>query len=242
MISAVPTLHVLFTKEAIDPARLRDKVVIAIDILFATSTLAHVLAEGAADVRLAYGEDDAYQLKADVETPLLAGEYHADTIAGFAPATPLALAKQGVKGRNLIYASTNGTVALLRAAAAAQVYAASLLNGAAVARHVATAHPQASVLLVCAGSVGRFNLEDSFGAGHLAAHLVTQSNYACTDAALATLCIRRGQEPLDVLAESRIGRMMRARGLSDEVAFAACTDTLDVVPVLGEGQRIWSVT
>jgi 2-phosphosulfolactate phosphatase len=238
----MPALHVLFTKEAIDPARLRDKVVIALDILFATSTLAHVLAEGAAEVRLAYGEDNAYQLKADVEAPLLAGEYHADTIAGFAPATPLALAKYGVKGRNLIYASTNGTVALLRAAPAGQVYAASLLNGAAVARHVATAHPQASVLLVCAGSVGRFNLEDSYGAGHLAAHLTAQCNYACSDAALAALRLRRGHEPLDVLAESRIGRMMLDRGLSEEVAFAARADTLDVVPVLGEGQRIGSVT
>ena len=237
-----PTLHVLFTKEAIDPGRLRDKVVVAIDILFATSTLAHVLAEGAADVRLAYGEEDAYQLKAGVQTPLLAGEYNADTILGFAPATPLALAEYGVKGRNLIYASTNGTVALLRAAPAARVYAASLLNGAAVACYVGAAHPQASVLLVCAGSAGRFNLEDSYGAGHLVAHLLAQRNYTCSDAALAALAMRRGREPLDVLAESYIGRKMRARGLSDEVEFAARADTLNVVPVLGEGQRMWSVT
>ncbi len=147
-----------------------------------------------------------------------------------------------MKGRNLIYASTNGTVALLRAASATRVYAASLLNGAAVARHVAMTHPQSSVLLVCAGSVGRFNLEDSYGAGHLAMHLVAQRNYDCSDAALAALCIRRGHEPLDVLAESRIGRMMCARGLSDEVAFAARTDALDVVPVLREGRRIGGVT
>ncbi|HVW67760.1 MAG TPA: 2-phosphosulfolactate phosphatase [Steroidobacteraceae bacterium] len=242
MKSSGPSLHVLFAKEALDPARLRDKVVIAIDILFATSTLAHVLAEGAADVRLAYGEDDAHQLEVDVEKPLLAGEYNADTIAGFAPATPLALAEHGVRGRNLIYASTNGTVALLRAAPAAHVYAASLLNGAAVARHVGIAHPQASVLLLCAGSAGRFNLEDSYGAGHLAAHLLAHRNYSCTDAAWAALHIRSGHEPLGVLAGSHIGRMMCARGLSDEVAFAARTDTLDVVPVLGERQRIWSVT
>jgi len=236
-----PALHVLFFKEAIDPARLHGKIVIVLDILFATSTIAHVLALGAADVRLAYGEDDAYRLKASVEAPLLAGEWAADTIPGFAPATPLALAERNVQGRNLIYASTNGTVALLRASAAAQVYAASLLNGAAVARHVAMAHPHASVLLVCAGSVGHFNLEDSYGAGHLAMHLVAQRDYACSDAALAALRIRRGHESLEVLAESRIGRMMQARGLSDEVVFAARTDTLDVVPAMGEGQRIRSV-
>lgn len=242
MHHTAPNLHVLFTKEALDPTRLPDKVVVVIDILFATTTLAHVLAEGVADVRLAAGEEEAYQLKADVHAPLLAGEYHADTIAGFAPATPLALAKHGVSGRNLIYTSTNGTVALLRAAPAAGVYAASLQNGAAVARHVATAHPHATVLLVCAGSLGRFNLEDSYGAGHLAMHLTAQRDYVCSDATLAALRIRRGHEPFDVLEESRIGRMMRSRGLLDEVAFAARTDTLDKVPVLGQGQRIWSVT
>lgn len=179
---ATPSLHVLFTKDAVDPARLRDKVVIAIDILFATTTLAYVLSEGAADIRLARDEHDAHQLAGNLDRPLLAGEHNADTIVGFAPATPLALAEHGVRNRNLIYATTNGTVALLRSAAAAHVYAASLLNGAAVARHVGAAHPQASVLLVCAGSVGHFNLEDSYGAGHLAAHLIAQRNYACSDA------------------------------------------------------------
>jgi 2-phosphosulfolactate phosphatase len=232
----------LFTKEAIDPVRLRDKVVIVLDVLFATSTLAHVLAEGALDVRLANGEDDAYELRSAVESPLLSGEYNADTIAGFAPATPLALVEQGVKGRNLIYASTNGTPALLRSAPGVQVYAASLLNGAAVAHHVATAHQQRSVLLVCAGSAGRFNLEDSYGAGHIAAHLLGQHNYVCTDAVWAALHIRSGHEPVGVLAASRVGRMMCARGLADEVEFAARADTLHVVPVLGEGRRIRSVT
>jgi 2-phosphosulfolactate phosphatase len=228
----------LFTKEAIDPARLRGKVVIVIDVLFATSTLAHVLAEGAREVWLANGEDNAYELRSDVQTPLLAGEYDADTIAGFAPATPLALVQQGVRGRNLIFTSTNGTPALLLAASAERVYAASLLNGAAVARHVGTEHPHASVLLVCAGSAGRFNLEDSYGAGHLAAHLLARRNYACSDAVLAALHIRHGHQPLDVLGESHVGSMMRARGLTDEVAFAARTDTLNVVPMLSQDRRI----
>jgi 2-phosphosulfolactate phosphatase len=239
--SSVPTLHVLFTKEGIDPVRLRDKVVIVIDVLFATSTLAHVLAEGALEVRLANGEHDAYQLRGEVESPLLSGECNADAIDGFAPATPLALVGQGVKGRNLIYATTNGTPALLRAVPGRQVYAASLLNGAAVAHHVAREHPRTSVLLVCAGSAGRFNLEDSYGAGHIAAHLLGQSHYVCTDAVWAALHIRSGHEPLGVLATSRVGRMMCARGLADEVEFAARADTLDVVPVLSGARQIRSV-
>ena len=242
MISSAPTLHVLFTREALDPERLPGKVVIALDILFATSTIAYALAQGAGELLLASGEDDAHRLAVEVESPLLAGEFNAETICGFAPATPLALAARGLRGRNLIYASTNGTRAVLQAASAAQVYAASLLNGAAVARHVGSAYPQASVLLLCAGSLGRFNLEDSYGAGHLAAHLLAQRDYVCSDATLAALRMRRGHEPLEVLAESRIGRMMHARGLAQEVVFAARADTLGVVPMLTAGRRIRSAT
>lgn len=234
----MPTLHVLFCKEAIDPVRLRGKIVIVLDVLFATSTITHVLAQGAANVWLAHDAAEARRLEADVETPVLAGEYLADTIADFAPATPLALAAHGVEGRNLIYASTNGTVALLNAASGAHVYAASLLNGAAVAAYVAAKHPLASIVLVCAGSLGRVNLEDTYGAGHLARHLIAQREYECTDAALMSLRLRSGHAPLEVLAESRVGRIMRDRGQSDEVEFSARTDIVEVVPVLIGGQRM----
>ena len=42
----MPKLHVLFTKENLDPSRLQGKVVIVLDVLFATSTIVHAFGEG----------------------------------------------------------------------------------------------------------------------------------------------------------------------------------------------------
>ena len=129
-------LHVLMKKEELDGQRLDGKVVIVLDILFATTTIVAALSEGASEVWPALDGDAARALaQQQGDHPhLLAGELYAETLSGFAPATPLAvLARLPAQGR-LIYATTNGTVALTRSQGAAQVYAAALLNALRVRR------------------------------------------------------------------------------------------------------------
>lgn len=231
----MPKLHVLFKKEELDRDRLRDKVVIVLDVLFATSTIVHAFGQGISCIWPARGIDDAMRLAAGLDDPLLAGEYLAGSLPGFGAATPLALAEGGIEGATLVYATTNGTVALQESADAAHVYAGALLNGAALVAHVARTHPQAPVLLVCSGSLGRFNLEDFYGAGHLAAHFQDNGSYSLTDAALAALLLYRSCDAGTALRVSRVGRMMLAHDLQDEVECAARLDVLDVVPELNDG-------
>ncbi|MEO8367566.1 MAG: 2-phosphosulfolactate phosphatase [Pseudoxanthomonas sp.] len=231
----MPKLHVLFKKEELDRDRLRGKVVIVLDVLFATSTIVHAFGQGIARIWPARDVDDALRIAAKLEAPMLAGEYRAGSLPGFGPATPLALCDGGIAGATLVYATTNGTVALLEAASAAHVYVGALSNGAALAAHVAREHPQASVLLVCAGSMDSFNLEDFYGAGHLVAHLEPSGNYALTDAALAALLLYRGCDAGTALQASRVGRMMQAHALQHEVDCAAQSDIFDVVPELRDG-------
>ena len=45
--AARPSLHVLVRREDIDASRLDGRVVVVIDVLFATSTIVHALASGA---------------------------------------------------------------------------------------------------------------------------------------------------------------------------------------------------
>jgi 2-phosphosulfolactate phosphatase len=151
--------------------------------------------------------------------------------------TPLALLRLGLAGRALVYATTNGTVALRRAAAAAAVYAGAIANGEALAGHLARRHLGETVLLACAGSAGRFNLEDFCGAGYLASLLLGAPGAAWepSDAALgARELYQRGDAPA-LLAAGRVGRMMRHRGLDAEVAYAARPSHLAVVPQLRHG-------
>lgn len=231
----MPKLHVLFKKEEVDPARLAGKVVIVLDVLFATSTIVHAFGQGAAGVWPARDSDEARRIAAGLDAPLLAGEYLAAALPGFGPPTPLALAGAGLRGATLVYATTNGTVALANCVGAAHVYVGALLNGAALVALVAQRHPQAQVLIVCAGSLDRFNLEDFYCAGHLAAHFERSGGYVLTDAALAALLLYRGCDARTALGASRVGQLMRAHDLQHEVDCAARFDVLDVVPELRGG-------
>ena len=122
----MPSLHVLFKKEDLDPARLEGKVVIVLDVLFATSTIVHAFGQGIACIWPAMDAEDARRIASTLQVPLLAGEYLAHPLPGFGPATPLALAATGLAGATLVYATTNGTVALNNASTAAHVYVGAL--------------------------------------------------------------------------------------------------------------------
>ncbi len=237
----MPTLQVLCRQQDLDPKRISNQIVVVLDILFATSTIVHAVSEGVKSIWLALDRHEAKAMAATLGQPLCAGEYLTDTVPGFAPAVPLALGRHGLKDRVLVYCTTNGTVALRRAAAAASVYPGALLNGAALVAHIVREHPDAPVLIVCAGSVGRFNLEDFYGAGHLLSHFRThRPDYDLNDAANAALLLHRGCDSRTALLSSRVGKIMCERSLQDEVEYAARHDSLDVVARL-EGDRVCTV-
>lgn len=231
-------IHVLTRKEELDGQRLPGKVVVVVDVLFATSTIAAALANGAVEV---FPAADGAAAKAEAArrpegSYLLAGELDAVTLPGFSHPTPLAVLSQPLAGRSLILSTTNGSVAVRRSTGAARVYAAALLNGEAVVRHLLGALEDETVLVVCAGSAAAFNLEDFYGAGHLVSLLTRSGRHELSDAALAARALHDRTDALECLSQSRIGRMMRERGLASEVEFAAQKGRLEVVPLLRDGR------
>lgn len=232
-------LHVVSHKEDLDPNRLDGKVVVVLDILFATTTMVSALAQGATKVIPCLDGAEARERAKDLrpDSYLLAGEKNALVIEGFASFAPLALAAEGLSGKTLVYSTTNGTVALRRANGAKHVYTAALLNGAAVAKALCSRTTDESILLVCSGSAGRFNLEDFYGAGHLVHCLTTSAGnrFALSDAAMAAERIYTAGSALECLLSSRVGRMVQEMQLTHEVHFAAQCDTVCVVPRLVDG-------
>ena len=244
-----PRLHVLLKKEDLKPTLLSGQVVIVLDILFATSSILHALAQGTESVYPALDERDALTIGAGLDGCLRAGEYRAEALPGFLPAMPLMLAKTRLQGKSLVYCTTNGTVALRRAARAPFVYVGALLNAAALVRYILRAHPADPVLIVCSGSGGRFNLEDFYAAGHFvqlfqahAAAVEPGAETELNDAAHAAVLLARATVPMTALMTSRVGRMFQARGEVEEIEYCARADTLDVIARLdGEVIRRISV-
>ena len=233
-------LHVLTKKEELDQVRVPGKVVIVLDILFATTTMVTALAHGAAEVLPVLDEAAARACGGGLAegTCVLAGELYAQTIPGFAHPAPLSLLAHGVQGKTVVYCTTNGTVAMAQCAAAARVYCGSLLNARAVVEHVLAAHPRETLLIVCAGSGNNFNFEDFYGAGYFVECFADQLGEAAdlSDAAQAARLVYRSARTPQALLECRVGRMMVAKGLAHEVAFACRFDSLPVIPVLEQGR------
>ena len=236
----IQQLHVLTHKEALDQERLSGKVVVVLDVLFATTTIITALQYGVAEVIPVLDEATARDMaqRQSATSYLLAGEYNAIIPVGFASYAPKALLREALSGKRLIYATTNGTVALCRAAAADYVYAAALLNGAAVAAHISRSHDRQTVLILCAGSRGNLNMEDFYGAGYLVDQLInsTEQRWRLSDAALVAYDFYRQQEARECLLRSRVGQMMAAASLAEEVHFAARLNAFPIVPLLRDGR------
>ncbi len=233
-------VHVLTRKEELDTVRVPGKVVVVLDILFATTTMVTALAHGATEV-IPVADESAARASAGVlpeGSYVLSGELYAETLPGFAHPAPLALARHGVKGKRVIYSTTNGTVAMTQCAGAARVYCGSLLNARRLAEHLAARHPQETLLVVCAGSANNFNLEDFYGAGYLVECLagLLGASADLSDAARTARGYYRHAKAPEALLECRVGRMMAARGLAHEVEFACRFDAYPLVAALDDGR------
>jgi len=233
-------VHVLTKKEELDSVRVPGKVVVVLDILFATTTMVAALANGATEILPVL--DEAAARSRAKELPggsyVLCGELHAETLAGFAHPAPLALLAHGVNGKTVVHSTTNGTVAMTLAAGASRVYCGALLNAGRIVEHIAAAHPRETVLIVCSGSGNNFNLEDFYGAGYFVERFAARLGAAAdfSDAAKAARALYLQARAPDALLDCRVGRMMASRGQAHEVEFACRLDALPVLPALENGR------
>src|SRR2546423_13691989 len=155
-------VHVAFT-----PAEAASAPVgIVVDVLRATSTIAQVLASGYERVYCCAEIEEAGALRERLGEGLLGGERNAARIEGFdAGASPREFAGEPRAG-TVIFSTTNGTRAILNAAARCEeVLLGSLLNLDAVAGAVRERGEDAAIL--CAGFQGAFALDDAYCAGRI---------------------------------------------------------------------------
>jgi 2-phosphosulfolactate phosphatase len=198
---------------------------IVVDVLRATSTIAQALASGYRRVLSCAEVEEAKALREAEGGGLLAGERACVRIPGFdlgnSPQEFLEPA-----GETVILTTTNGTRALVAAAARCErVLAGSLLNLAAVVE--AAGGADGDVAIVCAGVLGELAMDDAYCAGRMAELL----GGSPTDAAEAAMRIRRSfPSSEEGLGASQSARNLLGAGLASDIAWCARESVLDVVP------------
>ncbi len=231
---------------------MQEGVAVVMDVLRATSTIVHALAAGAECVIPCGTIDDARRLAAK-EAPgtfLLGGEREGLMIPGFDLGnSPTDYSPAVVAGKKIIFTTTNGTVALIRAKEARRVLIGALTNLNAVVELLT--EETGPVHLVCAGTNGHMTLEDVLCAGgivHWLSLAATDAD-ARDDAAQLALGLfdACGQgydrvhedRVLATLSKSRGGRNLIDCGLAADIAICAEQDKFDIVPELS--RQPWEI-
>jgi 2-phosphosulfolactate phosphatase len=213
-------VHVAFTPAEAEQV----PTAVVVDVLRATSTIAQALAAGYRRVLCCGEVEEARALRASLGEGVLAGERRAVAIEGFDLGnSPREFVEP--RGETLILTTTNGTGAVVAAAANADtVLLGSLLNLEAVAAEAAA--PGAGVEVVCAGVDGRFTLDDAYCAGRIVELLGGERS----DAAEAAVRIARSFP--DALAGLRASENPLQGKLGEDVEWCARESVLAVVPRL----------
>jgi 2-phosphosulfolactate phosphatase len=204
---------------------------VVIDVLRATTTLTVAMSHGALRVVPVATPEEALAWKRAAPEVLACGERDGRMVPGFDLGnSPLEYAVTAVRGRTLVFASTNGSLALLAARSAQRRLLAAFVNLDAVVERLAG---ERRVAIVCAGKDGGLALEDAACAGLLCARLERRgATLEGPGAALAkSLAPAGGVEVRGLLQGCAHGRYLRTLGaaFARDVEFCAGLDTLDAV-------------
>ena len=197
-------------------------VTIVIDVLRATSTIVQALASGYRRVLCCAEVEEALALRDEVGGAVLAGERLATSIPGFDLGnSPRDFVEP--RGETLILTTTNGTRAVIAAAARCDVVLiGSLLNLEAV---VAAARGSGEdVALVCAGVEGKRAIDDIYCAGRIAELLDGERTATAEEALAVSRSFSNAQEALEASGNPR------QSDLGEDIAWCARESVYAVVP------------
>ncbi len=179
------TIEVCFTPELLGKFHLNNKMVVIVDILRATTIITTMFKNGLDKLIPVNDLNEAKKYKE--KGFLVAAERNGVTIdfADFSN-SPYVFTEKNIKGKTLVYSSTNGTNTINSAKNAKQVTIASFLNLSAVTEYIKK--EDNDVLLLCSGWQGNFCTEDALFSGALSEELLTTRQFTTNcDSAMASM-------------------------------------------------------
>lgn len=234
------TIHVHLLPKLFEPGELRGGIVVILDILRASTTIIHALDQGAACVIPTEEVEEALEIQSQSqpETALLGGERAGVLIPGFdLDNNPFAYSSDQVRGKTIVFTSTNGTRALKRALQANRILIGAFVNlNAVVDVLLADGRP---IHLVCAGTLGKITQEDALCAGAIVDGVLRGWNQRDDDLPddQAQLALHRYLQAaesehglLRAMRNSYGGRNCRRLGFDDQIVRAATIDLFACVP------------
>jgi 2-phosphosulfolactate phosphatase len=226
-------LELIPTVDGIKEDELKGKMVIIIDVLRATSVITTALSNGAKEIIPIIEVEEALALCKTSENSLLGGERKALKIEGFDLSnSPLDYNCSIVKGKTIILSTTNGTKAIHHSLCADEIIIGCMLNSKAAAKHVCNG--QLDVVIICAGTYGKFSLDDYICAGKIIFECIKLKAIELEDFAAAAYMAYKDNKDmlLGYLKMASHYQYLLSLGLEEDIKYCFIEDLFDVVPVV----------
>ena len=214
-----------------------ESVVVIVDIFRATSTIIAAFENGARSIRPVATIEEAEACKRE---GYLVGAERNCCRCDFADFgnSPFDYRPELVKGKDIVFATTNGTKSIHYAKSAYRIITGAFVNLQAVADECI--RKNRDVVVLCAGWEDKINIEDTIFGGALVEILQASGFQPAGDASLIALALwqKTKSNLSDYIKQTEHYGRLSANGLEDNVPYCLTLNLSDLVPVYSKEENV----
>ena len=236
-----PNLYTCLSPALLNLYDVSSSIVVIIDVLRATSTIAAALHNGAKSIIPVDSVAECVSLGKQLEA-ITAGERDGKIAEGLAYGnSPFTYPKEFINGKTLVLTTTNGTKLLHMALAenAKAIITGSFPNLSAVCDYLAA--QKQNVVLACAAWKDKINLEDTLFAGAVIHTINENFSINCDASKLAEKLYSEAKGDLyEFMKIKQASHYLRLTGfgLEDDIRHCLTPDIYNVLPIYDEGKLV----
>lgn len=230
-------IDVILTAADIQPEKIKDKIVVIIDVLRATSVMITALANGARGVYPYKDIESVLENSKKSKSFVLAGERKGLKIEGFDFGnSPLEYTKEAVEGKDMFMTTSNGTRAIENSAKGSKkIFIGAFLNVESIVKKILKENDD--TVIVCSGTDDNFSLDDALCAGEIIKRAKEKNkDIHLTDIGLAMKKLAETSLGIEnTLEGSRHFEYLKKIGFYGDMNHCFTMDMFDIVPEYKNG-------
>lgn len=232
-------IDVVISAQHIKPEKFKDRIVVVIDVLRATSVMVTALNNGCDKIIPVKEIEEAIDIASkDKNKYLLGGERGGIKIDKFDFSnSPLDYTKDIVKGKSLIMTTTNGTRAIKNSEEAERIFIGALINGRVVAEKLAKLNKD--VTFVNAGTDGEFSMDDFITSGYIINCLrdIMKNHCTLTDIAKTSEYVYINNPSIISFVKDALHyKRMKDLRYNEDLRYCLSKDLINIVPEYKDGE------
>ncbi len=221
------SIEICLTHEQLENYQHKDKNVVVIDVLRATSTINTILFSGAKSVMPVETLDECIKLRD--QGYIIMAERMGKKVEGFDFGnSPTKIEKSEFEGKDVGIATSNGTKAIVKTKGSHITLIGSFLNLSKIIEYINNSNND--VLLVCSGWKGNTNLEDTLCAGAIVAGLQNFEYDSDTVIIAKKLYEQSKGDILSLMQKSSHAKRLSGYDNVKDIEFCSQVDTQEILP------------